>query len=341
MKRKIFLIVLSVFLLAGCGKIPTLKNGEEAVVSFADGGITAEELYQEIKNNYGLEALVTMSDTYVLEKEFKSYIANAKEQAKSTIDSLSESYGGRDSLLQAIKSNTNYSSIEAYEQVVYLSYMKEHATIEYAKENLTDKEIKKYYDNNIYGDVSINHILITADIKSDATDEEKEKATEKAKKKAEEVISKLNDAKKNKKDVLETFKALAKDYSEDEATKNKGGELGYINYNTLDSNYDELVKAALDLKDNTYSTKVITTELGYHVIYRNNQKEKAALDKVKNDIKETLAKEKVSNDATVAVDSLQYYRKKNKMEINDSELQKQYSNYIQALVSNAMNANKQ
>ncbi len=340
MKRKLFLLVLSAFLLAGCGKIPTLKNGEEAVVSFADGGISTEELYEEIKNTYGLEALVTMSDSYVLEKEFKDYKANASEQAKATMDSLKESYGGEDALLQAIRSNTNYTSLDAYEKVVYLSYMREHAATEYAKENLTDKEIKTYYDNNIYGDVNVYHILITADIKKDATEDEKTEAKEKAKKKAEEVIAKLNDAKKNKKDVFETFKLLAKEYSEDDATKDKGGELGYINYNTLGSNYDELVTSALDLKDNSYSTKVITTELGYHVIYRKDQKEKAALDEVKKDIKETLANEKVNSDATISIDALQYYRKKNKMEIHDSELQKQYSNYIQAIVSNAMNSNK-
>ncbi len=339
MKRKLFLIILSAFLLAGCGKIPTLKNGEQAVVSFSDGGISAEELYEEIKETYGLEALVTMSDKYVLEKEFKDYMANASEQAKAAIESLTESYGGKDELLKAIRSNTNYTSIEAYEEVVYLSYMRDHATQEYAKSILTDKEIKKYYEDKIFGDVSVNHILITADVKANASEDEKAKAEKAAKDKANEVIAKLDDAKKNKKDVLETFKKLAKDYSEDDATKNKGGELGYINYNTLGSKYDELVSAALELKDNTYSTKIITTELGYHIIYRNNQKAKPELDKVKANIKETLANEKIANDSAITIDALQHYRKKNKMEIHDKELQKQYSNYIQALISNSMNQN--
>ena len=337
MKKKVFLIILSAFLLAGCGKVPTLKDGKEAVVTFSDGGISTEELYERIKDTYGLEALVTLSDTYVLEKEFKNYSANAKEQAKATIESLQESYGGKDELLQAIKSNTNYTSIEAYEEVVYLSYMREHATLEYIKENLTDKEIKKYYDNNIFGDVSINHILITADIKDNATDDEIKAAKEKAKKKANEVINKLKEAQSKKENISDTFAKLAKEYSEDAATKDKGGALGYINYSSLDANYDELIKAASELKNNSFSTKVITTELGYHVIYRVDQKEKQSLDKVKNDIKDTLANQKLEEDSGLAIDALQYYRKKNKMEIHDDELQKQYSNYIQALVSQTMN----
>ncbi|MBQ9834053.1 MAG: peptidylprolyl isomerase [Bacilli bacterium] len=339
MKRKLFLLSLSLFLLAGCGEIPKLKNGEDAVVSFKDGGISTNELYEEIKANYGLEALVTLIDKYVLEKEFADYTEEAKEQATSTIDAMKESYGGEEGLLEAIRTYTSYPTIEAYKDVVYLSYLQEKAINEYAKTLVTDKEIEKYYKNNVYGDVSVNHILITADIKSDATDEDKKKAQDAAKAKVEDIIKSLNDAKSNKKDVLATFKKLAKEKSEDDDTKEKGGELGYINYNTLGSAYDELVKAALDLKNGEFSTKVITTELGYHVIYRVDQKAKAKLDEVKNDVKDTLAQEKISSDAAVSVDALQHYRKKYDMQINDTDLKTQYTNYIQNLIAQTMTKN--
>ena len=336
MKKKLFLLSLSLFLLAGCGEVPKLKNGEDAVVSFKDGGISTNELYEEIKENYGLEALVTLIDKYVLEKEFADYTKDAKEQAVSTIDAMKESYDGEEGLLEAIRTYTSYPSIEAYQDVVYLSYLQEKAINEYAKTLVTDKEIEKYYKNNVYGDVSVNHILITADIKSDATDDEKKKAQDDAKAKVEDIIKSLEDAKSNKKDILATFKKLAKEKSEDDDTKEKGGELGYINYNTLGSAYDELVKAALDLKNGEFSTKVITTELGYHVIYRVDQKEKAKLDEVKNDVKDTLAQEKISSDAAVSVDALQHYRKKYDMQINDTDLKNQYTNYIQNLIAQTM-----
>ena len=339
MKRKVFLIALSVFLLAGCGKIPTLKNGEQAVVSIDGGGISANELYEEIKDKYGLQALVSMIDTQILEKEFKSYKANANEKAISAIESMKNEYGGEDALLQAIKTYTNYTSIEDYQKEVYLGYLREHATLEYAKTQVTDKEIESYYKDNVYGDVSVKHILITINAKSNATDEEKKAAEDKAKDKANEVINKLNTAKKNSEKIEDVFNKLVKEYSEDDATKSKNGDLGYINYNKLDSSYDELVSAALKLKNGEYSTKVITTSLGYHVIYRVNQKEKASLDKLKSEIKETLAQNKVTNEQTVSVDAIQFYRDKYNVKINDSELQKQYSNYMQALVSQSMNSN--
>ena len=41
-----------------------------------------------------------------------------------------------------------------------------------------------------------------------------------------------------------------KEYSKDDATKNAGGALGFINLNQLGDNYDELVNAANKLKKN-------------------------------------------------------------------------------------------
>ena len=55
MKKKLFLLTLSLFLICGCGKIPKLKNGEEAVVTFKNGDkISADDLYNELKKNYAL-----------------------------------------------------------------------------------------------------------------------------------------------------------------------------------------------------------------------------------------------------------------------------------------------
>lgn len=74
------------------------------------------------------------------------------------------------------------------------------------------------------------------------------------------------------------FAKLAKEYSEDDDSKEDGGSLGEINIGSLDSNYDELVKAASELKDGEYSTEIITTELGYHVILKTKTGEKKSYD---------------------------------------------------------------
>ena len=109
--------------------------------------------------------------------------------------------------------------------------------------------------------------------KEQRIEREKKEAENEAKEKINAIITELKNT--NKEDVKAAFASLARENSNDESTKDNGGSLGFINKNTLSSSYDELVSAAYNLKDGEYSTSVITTELGYHVILREETKEKA------------------------------------------------------------------
>ncbi len=331
MKKKLVALCAIMLLASGCGKVPKLENGKEAIVSFENGDmISVDDFYAKLKDSMGLNTLITMVDTYILEEEFKDYVDTAKDNAEATINALITQYDGEENLLSAIQSQTNYQTIEAFQDYYYLSYMQSHAIEEYAKTKITDKEVEKYYEDESIGDMEISHILITADVKDDATSDEKTAAEDAAKKTVEEIIEKLNTAKKNKEDITEVFTSLAKEYSKDEDTKDKGGALGKINYGTLSSSYDELIDAAVKLKDGEYSTKVITTELGYHVILKTKSYEKDTLENLKDSIIETLADEYIKdNSSSVGLNALQHYRKEYGMEIEDDEIKKQYSNYIQ------------
>ncbi len=330
MKKKIFALCAIMLLASGCGKVPKLENGKEAIVTFKDGEkISVDDFYELIKNEYGLNSLISMVDKYICETEFEDYKDTASKNADALINSLKEQYGSEDKLLEALQ-GSGYNTIDAYKDYAYLSYLQSHAIEEYAKTKITDKEIENYYKNDAIGDMEINHILITSNVKKDATDDEKKAAQDEAKKKANEVIDKLNTAKKNGEDITEAFTKLAKEYSEDDSNKDKGGTLGKINYGSLSSKYDELVKAAKSLKDGEYSTSVITTELGYHVILKVKTYEKDTLENLKDSIKETLAEKYITNNkSSIGLNALQHYRKEYKMEIQDDEMKKQYSNYIQ------------
>ncbi len=330
MKKKIFALCAIMLLASGCGKVPKLENGKEAIVTFKDGEkISVDDFYELIKNEYGLNSLISMVDKYICETEFEDYKDTASKNADALINSLKEQYGSEDKLLEALQ-GSGYNTIDAYKDYAYLSYLQSHAIEEYAKTKITDKEIENYYKNDAIGDMEINHILITSNVKKDATDDEKKAAQDEAKKKANEVIDKLNTAKKNGENITEAFTKLAKEYSEDDSNKDKGGALGKINYGSLSSKYDELVKAAKSLKDGEYSTSVITTELGYHIILKVKTYEKDTLENLKDSIKETLAEKYVTNNkSSIGLNALQHYRKEYKMEIQDDEMKKQYSNYIQ------------
>ena len=334
MKKKIILLGACMLLVAGCGKtIPKLKDGSEAVVTLKKGNISANELYSEIKDTYGLSTLVNMIDKTILEKEYKDDLEDAKSSAKTQIDQIKSQYG--DSALSAVQQFTGFSTMEAYEDYLYIAFLQNLAVEDYAKDQIKDSDIEKYYNENIYGDIKVSQILITPEVKDDMSDEDKTKAEEKAKKEAEKLIKKLDDAE----DVSKTFKELAKKNSDDEATNENGGDLGYINTDTLSSDYDGFADAAYKLNDGEYTKEPVKTSIGYHIILRVKSKEKAKLEDVKDKIIETLSNELISNDATTSINALQDIRKKYDMEIKDSELNKQYSNYIQNALSQALEQN--
>ena len=324
MKKKVLILGVCSLLLCGCGKIPTLSNGDEAVVTFKDGNmISANDFYEEIKNNFGLNTLLNMIDKFVFESEFADEMENANTYADAVIDQLKTNYGSEEELLSALQ-YSGYQTIEAYKDFVYISYLQNIAIEAYVSDNITEDELKEYYENDVYPDMTISHILITPDVTDDMEDEEKEKAENTAKETVEKIIDELNTAKKNGDDIEETFAKLAKEYSEDDDSKEDGGSLGEINIGSLDSNYDELVKAASELKDGEYSTEIITTELGYHVILKTKTGEKKSYDDSLDSMKESITQDKLTEDQSLMVDAIRYYRDLYELDIVDSELDSQY-----------------
>ncbi len=326
-RNKILLLGACTMLLCGCGKeIPTLSDGSQAVVNFKEiDAISANDLYAKLKETYALDSIITLMDTKILEKEYQNDIESAKKDAESTVKSMKETYGEE-------TINSYYGSMENYTQMLYLNTLQQKAILDYAKTKVTEKEINSYYEKNIYGDITVRHILIKTGVTNETGEEKTKKETE-AKNKANEIIKKLNEA-SNK---LEEFERLAKENSDDEATKDKGGSLGAINTGTLSSSYDELLKSARALKDNEYSKEIITTELGYHIIYRESSSEKPSLEDKKEEIKEALANDLLTDDQTLRITAMDELRKKYGMDITDPDIKEKYANYIANQIANARN----
>ena len=329
MKKKIIGLCAILLLAGGCGKVPTLENGQEAIVSFENGDmISVDDFYQVIKDDYGLQALITMIDTYVLEHEFADYVDEAKDRGDYYVDAYVESLGSEEKVL----STYGFQTMDAFRDYWYLTMLQSHAIEEYAKDQITDEQIEDYYNNDVIGDMEIAHILVTPNIDEDATDEETDEAEEKAKAEVEDIIIKLDEAKANGEDIEEVFGELVKEYSEDEDSKEDNGSLGRINYGDSDGKYDELIAAAEELKDGEYSTEVITSELGYHVILKIKSYEKEKLDDLKDEIIQTLSEDYIQNNDDAGINALQHYRREYGMEIQDDEINRQYLNYIQNLL---------
>jgi len=320
MKKKILLVLLIALLLCGCGKAK-LSDGTDAVVSFKKGeSISVDSLYDEMKDRYAISILIDMIDKEILFKEYKDKKDDAKEYANENIESLKSNYETEEELLNAIQSYYGYSNINEFKDYIMLNYFRDLATDDYAKSQVTEDAINKYYDEETVGDIEASHILITVDVKDDATDEEKEKVDKEALKKAKEVIEKLNKGEK--------FEDLAASYSEDDSNKDNGGALGKFNKGDM---VKEFETAAYDLKVNEYTKEPVKTSYGYHIILKTKEYDKDKLENVKEEIIESLANELLENDKTISITALKELRKDKGMKIEDSELKSAYNKYMNSL----------
>jgi len=140
---------------------------------------------------------------------------------------------------------------------------------------ITDNETKKFYNDHprffyVPLRIRVAHILIAK--KDNMTDKQLEE-------KAEKIYKMIADKKI-------TFKEAAKKFSDDNFTKNVGGDLGYVTKDmVLESFWDHIVK----LKKGEIS-KPFKTKFGYHIAMVEDIKKpfERPYDKVKNQIEEYL-----------------------------------------------------
>ena len=323
MSKRLLIGLSAILLLTGCGEA-TLKNGEMVVATMKGNEITAEELYDELKQQGGGTTLANLVDKYVVNKEIKTD-DKAKDYAESQINSYKESYKSYGMDFNEALNSAGYKDENAFKEVLILDYKKQQVAKNYVKNNITDDEIQDYYDNKVFGDIEAKHILISPDVSDDASDEDKEKAEKEAKKEAEKIIKKLDNG--------EDFETLAKKYSDDKGTASKGGKLT-VTYGEV---VDEFWKGTNELEDGKYSKKPVKSQYGYHIIYRIKQKDKPKLSKAKKDIIDKIVDEKMNADSTIQTQALVDLRKKYDLKISDDELKTSYNNSI----SSALKTNSQ
>lgn len=318
----VFVLVLG---LVGCGKTPTLKSGEEVIAEVDGKKFTVEDLYEKLKEQGGETTLVNMIDTFIVNKEVETD-EDAKTYAESQIESYKSSYDSYGKDFNEALTQAGYADEDAFKEALILEYKKQKIAEDYVKDNITDEEIATYYNDNIYGDIDVKHILIAPDVDDDATDEEKEEAEKKAKEEAEKIIKKL--------DKGEKFEDLAKEFSDDKGTAKNGGKLTA----TYGEVVDEFWNAANDLKNKKYTKEPVKTEYGYHIIYRVKGKDKPELNDVKEEIIEKIVENKLANDTTISTEALVELRKKYNLKINDNDIKKTYNTNVKEALANNENS---
>lgn len=290
-------------------RIATLKDGTQPIATLNEKTITADDLYENMKSYYSVNVLLNEIDDIILSKKYKE-TDEMNEEIKSTAEyyySMYEKQAGYTK--EQFLSEYGFASEDSFLDNLRLDYRRNKYYEEYVLSLITDKEVEKYYKDDVFGDVDSKHILVSV-----AKDDKEGLSDEEAKKLANEIIKKL-DSGTSWDDVVKEYK--------DQITSE---DLGYNAFNaSLESAY---LKECKDLKVGTYSKSPVLTSYGYHIVYKKAQKDKPELDSVKNDVKDILAKEKKENDTNLYYKALIKLRADSKLEFNDTKLKDEYNTYV-------------
>ena len=249
-----------------------------------------KEVVRELVNQQGKKENLKI-DSELIEKEMTS---------------LRASYSSEEDFTKALKArNITLEDIKKSMQIDINARQLLNAQIK-GKINISDEEVKKYYDNNKTKFVRpeayhTRHILAAffpPEALRNQTIEELQKNKEYFARIAEEKIDKIMAELKKGAD----FEEVAKNQSDDESSRENGGDLDFIYKGVFDASFDE---AAGKLKPGEISGKV-KTRFGFHVLQLIETKpsETAPFDDMKPGIQKHLFLEEAKKQVASYVEEL-------------------------------------
>ena len=285
---RIYVLVCLVLLFASKGA-SAAEVADKIVAVVNDDLITLSELNEmAAKVNSNPDApqedqkavLDQMIELKLLEQEANRLGISASErEIDAAIDSVKRQYNLTDEQMTEALKKQNLTPEAFREQWrVQILGNKVIATQVKGQIAVTEDEIKQYYEENYAGldggkEIHIAHILIPFD-----SPEEKEKALDVA----QEVARKAKSG--------EDFGELAKEYSKDTISAQKGGDLGYVEKGDLVPQLEDVIQA---MSEGEVSDPVESPS-GYHIIkvLGTRASDKSSLDDAREEIRQKLYREK-------------------------------------------------
>lgn len=265
--------VLCIGLLSACGKDElnpglTFANteGGEVVATYKDGSVTDAE-FNKFKSALSLTQGI---DPSILDMEgYREYIleqyivykvlaerATEEQQTAAKEDALTSMAQIEEAMKQSGDVKEQLKTYNLTRDDVATFLMMGSAVNKYIDSQITDEMMKKEYEDNKadYSLYDIRQIVVNLTVQDTTTGESKTRTEEEALARAQEVKTKL--------DAGGSWDELAKQYSDDVATKETGGV--YTDY--MGGRWYEPVKEAVYTQElNTISDPVLSPA-GYHII---------------------------------------------------------------------------
>ncbi|MGM9988910.1 MAG: peptidylprolyl isomerase [Bacillaceae bacterium] len=255
MKKVIYAAVLSASVLTLAA---CGSSDSEVLVKTSAGEVTKDQLYDAMKERYGEGVLKELVTTKVLSKQYK--VSDKEVQAE--VDKLKAQYG--DQFPMALQ-QSGFKDEAQFKEYLRSSLLAEKAATKDIK--IEEKDMKAQYEKMKYK-LKASHILV---------------ADEKTAKEVEEKLKKG-----------EKFEDLAKEYSTDSGTKDKGGDLGEFGAGQMVAAFED---AAYKLNPGQISEPV-KSDYGYHIIKLVEKKEQKVepYEDIKDQIKQDLAKKQIDQE---------------------------------------------
>ena len=274
--------------LVACGQ------NDKTVVTTNGGKITQEQYYNKMKQTQqGKQELQQMILNKVLEHKYGDKVK--KSEVNNQLKQYKSQYGSEFSAMLQQQGMTESQLKGSIRDNLLLKQ----AVL--AKTSFTDKDLQKQF-KSYEPKVTVKAITV------------KDKDT------AQTVISELQNDKK--------FDTLAKKYSTDDTTKNKGGLLPPFD-NTSTSVDSKVKKAAFSLKNGQYTTEPVKTDAGYEVIEMVKHPSKGSWKDHKSELKDQLATSRMNNSTTLH-NVVSKVLKDGDVHIEDKSLSNILSGYVDA-----------
>lgn len=298
-----FILGVLLMLLFYPDRIAKLENGEEVAIKIGDKNITADAMYTKLKEKYAIYELLDIVDSNILYDMYE-LTEEDNEEIENRADNYIRYYEENHNISEEeFLENNGFANLNEFKKYLELDHLRKKYYDEYLTKQISEEEIEDYYDEEVFAPFNVEHILVK--ISNDVTDED-------AKEKAQEILDRLDDG--------EDWEDLKEEYEDEIIT-----EAFEVDF---DSNLeDEFKTTAIKLKDGKYSTSLVKTNYGYHIIYRVETLETPEYDEVKERILEVLKNKYAKENENVYEKSMIIMREEAKMEIKDTELNEVYKKY--------------
>lgn len=287
---KLYLVISAIAVITLCVPLYSWEVYDKVIATVNETPIIKSELEKKFENlsiNKSKKKLPAKKLQNEKSRLLDKFIDDAIVEQTAKKESIIVSPEKVDNQIKKIMARTNTSSIDTFkkqiektENIPFEEYKEEIRkslileqvmTIAIGISPPTTKEAKEWYRKNrksLGYEVNLQHILVR--MKNDSFTENR-----KAYKTAKDIYKKIS---------KQTFKDVAREYSEDAVTKNNGGHLGWIVIS-------DLAKKDLILANNVYKEfildkrkkAIVKSNSGYHII-KFNGKRPTTFENVKNEI---------------------------------------------------------